>query len=122
MVRTVTRATRARSAAARIRRRGGWRRGAESKPAGLWRRPIGLTEGRYVLVTLHRPSNVDEPGRLSAIVDALTELAGAVPGIFPNGLPAIATAAVLGILLNAIFLIFKPATETAAEEAMAAAD
>jgi uracil permease len=28
-------------------------------------------------------------------------------GIFPNGLPAIATAAVLGILLNLIFLIFK---------------
>jgi uracil permease len=29
-------------------------------------------------------------------------------GIFPSGLPAIATAAVLGILLNAVFLIFKP--------------
>jgi uracil permease len=28
--------------------------------------------------------------------------------IFPSGLPAIATAAVLGILVNAIFLIFKP--------------
>ncbi len=31
----------------------------------------------------------------------------AVPGIFPNGLPAIATAAVVGIIINAIFLIFK---------------
>ncbi|MEX2160873.1 MAG: solute carrier family 23 protein [Anaerolineales bacterium] len=31
-----------------------------------------------------------------------------VPGFFPNGLPAIATAAVMGILLNAIFLIFDP--------------
>lgn len=29
-------------------------------------------------------------------------------GVFPSGLPAIATAAVLGILVNAIFLIFKP--------------
>jgi len=29
-------------------------------------------------------------------------------GIFPSGLPAIATAAVLGILINAVFLIFKP--------------
>jgi uracil permease len=29
-------------------------------------------------------------------------------GIFPGGWPAIATAAVLGILLNAVFLIFKP--------------
>ncbi|MGD2177830.1 MAG: solute carrier family 23 protein [Anaerolineae bacterium] len=28
-------------------------------------------------------------------------------GMFPNGLPAIATAAVLGILINAIFLIFE---------------
>ncbi len=29
-------------------------------------------------------------------------------GVFPYGLPAIATAAVLGILINAVFLIFKP--------------
>jgi uracil permease len=45
-----------------------------------------------------------------------------IPGIFPNGLPAIATAAVLGILLNAIFLIFKPAQVEVANKAMAAAD
>jgi uracil permease len=48
-----------------------------------------------------------------------------IPGIFPNGLPAIATAAVLGILINAIFLIFKPAAASDSEqvdEAMAAAD
>ena len=32
-------------------------------------------------------------------------------GVFPSGLPAIATAAVLGILINAIFLIFKPSKE-----------
>jgi uracil permease len=31
--------------------------------------------------------------------------------IFPNGLPAIATAAVLGILINVIFLIFTPPEE-----------
>ena len=29
-------------------------------------------------------------------------------GVFPNGWPAIATGAVAGILLNLIFLIFKP--------------
>jgi uracil permease len=47
-----------------------------------------------------------------------------VPGIFPNGLPAIATAAVLGILINAIFLIFRPATADTEvlDEAVAAAD
>lgn len=32
----------------------------------------------------------------------------ALQDVFPAGLPAIATAAVMGILLNAIFLIFKP--------------
>jgi len=34
-------------------------------------------------------------------------------GIFPNGLPAIATAAVLGILVNAVFLIFDPEAKKA---------
>ncbi|MBU1659949.1 MAG: xanthine permease [Chloroflexi bacterium] len=29
-------------------------------------------------------------------------------GVFPSGLPAIATAAILGILVNAVFLVFKP--------------
>jgi len=45
-------------------------------------------------------------------------------GIFPSGLPAIATAAVLGILVNAIFLIFKPGQAEASmlDEAMAPAD
>jgi uracil permease len=33
-----------------------------------------------------------------------------IPVVFPNGLPAIATAAVLGILINLIFLIFKPSS------------
>ncbi len=33
-----------------------------------------------------------------------------VGSLFPNGLPAIATGAVVGIVLNAIFLIFKPPT------------
>jgi xanthine/uracil permease len=32
-------------------------------------------------------------------------------GVFPSGLPSIATAAVLGILLNAVFLRFRPPSE-----------
>ncbi|MEN8173312.1 MAG: solute carrier family 23 protein, partial [Chloroflexota bacterium] len=32
-------------------------------------------------------------------------------GVFPNGLPAIATAAVVGILVNAVFLIFPVGDE-----------
>jgi len=37
-----------------------------------------------------------------------------VPGLgslFPSGLPAIATAAVMGILLNLVFTLFKPSVE-----------
>jgi uracil permease len=34
-------------------------------------------------------------------------------GVFPNGWPAIATGAILGILINLIFLIFKPPVERA---------
>jgi uracil permease len=43
-------------------------------------------------------------------------------GVFPTGLPAIATAAVLGILLNLIFVFFKPAVEREAIGEGAAAD
>jgi UDP-N-acetylglucosamine 2-epimerase (non-hydrolysing) len=38
---------------------------------------------RYVLVTLHRPSNVDEPETLREILAALTEIAHELPVIFP---------------------------------------
>lgn len=45
-------------------------------------------------------------------------------GLFPSGLPAIATAAVLGILVNAIFLAFKPPMHESEvlDQAMSAAD
>ena len=36
---------------------------------------LGIERGRYALVTLHRPSNVDEPGPLGVILDALADLA-----------------------------------------------
>ena len=45
-----------------------------------------------------------------------------VAGIFPNGLPAIATAAVLGILMNVIFLVFEPPERAAAMEMGTASD
>jgi len=38
---------------------------------------------RYVLVTLHRPSNVDDPGTLTEIVAALQEISRQIPVIFP---------------------------------------
>jgi UDP-N-acetylglucosamine 2-epimerase (non-hydrolysing) len=39
--------------------------------------------GRFVLVTLHRPSNVDRPDRLSEIMSALNDISAAAPVIFP---------------------------------------
>ncbi|KAA3661152.1 MAG: xanthine permease [Chloroflexi bacterium] len=43
--------------------------------------------------------------------------------IFPNGLPAIATGAILGILINVVFLVFEPpVAEKAGEASPAAAD
>jgi UDP-N-acetylglucosamine 2-epimerase (non-hydrolysing) len=54
----------------RARRRAAWR-------------DLELNDHEYVLVTLHRPSNVDDPVRLSAIVEALIELGERAPVVFP---------------------------------------
>jgi len=43
----------------------------------------GLTHRGYVLVTLHRPALVDEPERLSAVVNVLSKVAEALPVVFP---------------------------------------
>jgi len=39
--------------------------------------------GRFALVTLHRPSNVDNREVLAGILDALNEIGGSIPVIFP---------------------------------------
>jgi UDP-N-acetylglucosamine 2-epimerase (non-hydrolysing) len=39
--------------------------------------------GKYVLVTLHRPANVDEPGTLSKIMAALETISSDTPVLFP---------------------------------------
>jgi UDP-N-acetylglucosamine 2-epimerase (non-hydrolysing) len=47
-------------------------------------RDLGLDPGRsYGVITLHRPSNVDEPRRLRELVAALKEVASRLPLIFP---------------------------------------
>jgi UDP-N-acetylglucosamine 2-epimerase (non-hydrolysing) len=43
---------------------------------------FGLGKGAYVLVTLHRQGNVDDPGRLRLICEALIELSGTVDVCF----------------------------------------
>ena len=44
---------------------------------------LGLPERGYLLATLHRPSNVDLPERLDALVVALQDLARLIPVLFP---------------------------------------
>ncbi|MCH9045328.1 MAG: UDP-N-acetylglucosamine 2-epimerase (non-hydrolyzing) [SAR324 cluster bacterium] len=44
---------------------------------------LGLQPGGYGVVTLHRPSNVDQPAVLRAIVAALLEIAEQLPLVFP---------------------------------------
>jgi UDP-N-acetylglucosamine 2-epimerase (non-hydrolysing) len=46
-------------------------------------RSLGVSPGEYALVTLHRPSNVDDPKTLRGILEALREVAERVPVIFP---------------------------------------
>lgn len=44
---------------------------------------LGLPAGGYGVVTLHRPSNVDDPATLRALVDLLHELSERLPLVFP---------------------------------------
>ena len=44
---------------------------------------LGLKKGTYGIVTLHRPSNVDEPATLQGLMAALAQVAQALPLIFP---------------------------------------
>ncbi|MGH7534244.1 MAG: non-hydrolyzing UDP-N-acetylglucosamine 2-epimerase [Gemmatimonadales bacterium] len=44
---------------------------------------LGLERGQYVVSTLHRPSNVDEPATLRVVLEALAEVARVMPVILP---------------------------------------
>jgi UDP-N-acetylglucosamine 2-epimerase (non-hydrolysing) len=44
---------------------------------------LGLERGRYGVVTLHRPSNVDEPSQLARLVEALVAVQKRLPLVFP---------------------------------------
>lgn len=44
---------------------------------------LGLAAGEYAVVTLHRPSNVDQAETLSALIDALINTSSRLPIVFP---------------------------------------
>src|SRR5205814_5579199 len=47
------------------------------------REELGVAEGEYAVVTLHRPSNVDDAGVLRGIVSALAGISARLPVVFP---------------------------------------
>lgn len=44
---------------------------------------LGVSAGEYGLVTLHRPTNVDDPEMLSVLLDAMAKVSVRLPLIFP---------------------------------------
>ncbi|MCO8121965.1 UDP-N-acetylglucosamine 2-epimerase (non-hydrolyzing) [Stieleria sp. TO1_6] len=44
---------------------------------------LELTAGNYVLATLHRPSNVDDPQMLAQLIKALNQISASLPIVFP---------------------------------------
>ena len=43
----------------------------------------GLEVGNYIILTLHRPANVDEEGKLKAMMDAIIQHSRDIPLVFP---------------------------------------
>ena len=52
------------------------------KKPDLWKE-LRLKKGEYLVMTLHRPSNVDEQQLLKSIIERIVELADTYPIIFP---------------------------------------
>ena len=46
-------------------------------------RDLGVRDGAFGLVTMHRPSNVDDPHVLAGLVGALNEISTDLPLVFP---------------------------------------
>ncbi len=47
------------------------------------RERLGLPERGYALMTLHRPSNVDDPAIFGPLMDAIADVAARLPVVFP---------------------------------------
>lgn len=57
--------------------------GARVQPDGGLVRRLGLVPQKYLLATVHRAENTDNPQRLTAIVEALQEIAITLPVVWP---------------------------------------
>jgi len=65
----------------------------------------GLEPGRYVLSTIHRVENTDNPGRLAAIAAALESLARKIPVVLPLHPRTRAAAERIGVVFRNVRLL-----------------
>jgi UDP-N-acetylglucosamine 2-epimerase (non-hydrolysing) len=55
----------------------------EKSPASSLRSELGLNACAYAVLTLHRPSNVDDEDQLTRTLDAIAQVAQRIPVVFP---------------------------------------
>jgi UDP-N-acetylglucosamine 2-epimerase (non-hydrolysing) len=72
------------------------------------RAAFGLGDRRYVVATLHRPANVDDPERAAELVTALHEVAAELDVIIPLHPRGRATLTAAGLLDNARIHVVDP--------------
>ncbi len=53
-----------------------------AKKLKLWEK-MGFKKGKYIVITLHRPVNVDNPQRLKTVIEYINEVSKKYPAIFP---------------------------------------
>jgi UDP-N-acetylglucosamine 2-epimerase (non-hydrolysing) len=58
-------------------------RAMENSPASSLRSELGLNAQDYAVLTLHRPSNVDDQDQLTRTLDAIAQVAQRIPVVFP---------------------------------------
>ena len=69
---------------------------------------LGLIAGAYVLMTVHRAENTDEPARLRAIVDGATAVADTLTVVLPMHPRTVRTLADLGITMPPGVRVIEP--------------
>jgi UDP-N-acetylglucosamine 2-epimerase (non-hydrolysing) len=65
--------------------------------------PCGLPENGYAVLTLHRPSNVDSPQKLTPILSAIRKISDRLPIVFPihpRTRKSVETNGLMGFLIN----------------------
>lgn len=68
----------------------------------------GCAPGSYMLVTMHRPSNVDEPEQLSMLMDVVARVSGEMPVVFPVHPRTRKNIAAFGIAIPASVKLLDP--------------